>query len=186
MGCKPVTHANRVFVIQPLGDISPALVNNVYRNLKNINPHAILSIAVPLPASAYFQPRNRYRADSLLDFLRKKGNADTVIVGLTNRDISTTKGNIADWGVMGLCRQPGDACVVSTFRLNPTRLNVQFYKVILHELGHTAGLPHCPDPHCLMRDAEGGNHLDEETGFCPKCNAYLHSKGWKLQPVINL
>lgn len=179
-------HANRVFVIQPFDNISPTLVNKVFRYLKDINPKAVLNKPMPLPASAYYRPRNRYRADLLLNFLSKKGNADTVIVGLTNRDISTTKNEIPDWGVMGFGLQPGNACVISTFRLNPAKLDIQFYKVILHELGHTAGLPHCPNTNCLMRDAEGGNHLDEENGFCPKCNNYLRSKGWKLPLAVVL
>jgi archaemetzincin len=81
---------------------------------------------------------------------------------------------------MGLGFEPGNACVISTFRLSKTNFAAQFYKVALHELGHTQGLPHCPNKTCLMRDAEGSNHLDEETGFCPSCKAYLKSKGWLI------
>jgi archaemetzincin len=103
-----------------------------------------------------------------------------VTVGLTNKDISTDNGNIPDWGVMGLGYQPGKSCVVSTFRLSKRNLKEQYFKVAIHELGHTQGLPHCPNKTCLMTDAEGKNNTDKENGFCEKCKAFLIAKGWKL------
>ena len=60
--------------------------------------------------------------------------------------------------------------------------NADRERVILHELGHTEGLDHCPDQSCLMRDAEGGNPLDQEKNFCLKCRNFLIRKGWKLKP----
>jgi archaemetzincin len=107
-------------------------------------------------------------------------SGDTTIIGLTTKDISTTKGKFKDWGIMGLANCPGTACVVSTFRLNKNKLSEQFYKVAIHELGHTSGLPHCKEKSCYLRDAEGGNPLDEEVAFCKRCTSHLKSKGWKL------
>lgn len=104
-----------------------------------------------------------------------------VTIGLTTNDISTTKGQIEDYGIMGLGYQPGSSCVVSTFRLNKKNLQEQFFKVSIHELGHTAGLPHCKVLNCFMRDAEGRNHLEEETDFCTTCKSHLLSKGWTLK-----
>jgi archaemetzincin len=95
-------------------------------------------------------------------------------------DISTTKNGIKDWGIMGLGYRPGKSCVVSDFRMAVKNRNQQFYKVVLHELGHTEGLPHCKTKTCLMRDAEGGNHLDEEKDFCKNCKDFLLNKGWQL------
>ncbi|MBD1363898.1 Zn-dependent protease [Mucilaginibacter sp. ZT4R22] len=144
--------------------------------MKKVNPKAILRSAIPLPAKAYYPPRGRYRADSLISYLDNFGSADTVIIGLTDQDISTRNVNITDWGVMGLGFQPGNACVVSTYRLNKAKLAAQFCKLALHELGHTQGLAHCPVKGCFMRDAKGGNHLDEETAFCASCTKFLKSK----------
>ena len=31
----------------------------------------------------------------------------------------------------------------------------RLWKVAIHELGHTLGLPHCPNNGCLMQDAHG-------------------------------
>ena len=76
---------------------------------------------------------------------------------------------------MGLGFQPGKACIASNFRLRDKK---NFFKVALHELGHTTGLPHCPEKTCFMRDAEGGDPTGEESGFCTKCKNYLIKKGW--------
>lgn len=45
------------------------------------------------------------------------GNDEIVTIGLTHRDISTSIHGQYNYGIMGLSFRPGDACVVSTFRL---------------------------------------------------------------------
>lgn len=179
--CFDSQSRHRVIVIQPFSDFPSELFQSVYRQVKLINPNTVLWSSVPLPQTAYYPLRARYRADKLIAYLKTTvADNDTVVIGLTGKDISTTKGDVADWGVMGLAYEPGRACIVSSFRLNRQRLASQFYKVVVHELGHTQGLPHCPDPSCYMRNAEGGNPTDEEHDFCPSCKAYLKSKGWRL------
>jgi len=149
--------------------------------LKKVNPKTFIRKTVPLPESSFYFPRNRNRADSIIKYLDHFAGTDTVIIGLTSKDVSITKGNINDWGVMGLGNEPGNACVVSTYRLSKTNLSSQLNKLALHELGHTQGLPHCNNKKCFMRDAEGSNHFDEETGFCQSCKSFLESKGWLLR-----
>ena len=179
VGCsKP---REKVIVLQPFGDFPKAEGHIVLEKIKKTNPNVILRKNLPFPTEAWYQPRNRYRADILLKHLRKMAGNDTVMVGLSQKDISTEKGKIKDWGVMGLGYQPGKACVVSTFRLSDKNRSAQFYKVVLHELGHTQGLPHCPGKSCFMRDAEGGNPLDDEIAFCASCKNYLALCNWKLK-----
>jgi archaemetzincin len=136
---------------------------------------------IPLPKTAYYHARNRYRADSLIYFLRDYTVAGHKTIGLTNKDISTTKDGIADWGVMGLGFCPGNACIASTFRLSKTETNTQLFKVAIHELGHTFGLPHCVVKSCFMRDAKGGNPTNDEIEFCSKCKSILVKKGWNIK-----
>jgi archaemetzincin len=129
---------------------------------------------------AYYRPRNRYRADSLIHWFNRTTPAGYVTLGLTSKDISTTKGSHEDFGIMGLGNRPGNACIASSFRLSNGNKAEELFKVAIHELGHTQGLPHCPNRYCFMRDAEGGNTTGEEKEFCPECKQRLISKGWKL------
>lgn len=109
----------------------------------------------------------RYRADSIIrDLKRNLPDSVDAILGLTNKDISTTKrkrngmikepvSKYKDWGVFGLGYRPGKSCVVSTYRFETNNRKLFFSrlkKVSLHEIGHNLGLKHCPN-HCLMKDA---------------------------------
>ncbi len=178
--CSEFPHRDRIVVLQPLGTFSEVDAVRVRDELRATFKSVVLRESIPIPANAYYPARSRYRADSLLRYLKRQGSADTVVVGLLNKDISVTKGSHADWGVMGLGYRPGNACVASSFRVRKANRSQQFYKVVVHELGHTQGLPHCPERSCFMRDAEGGNPLDEERRFCASCTRFLKSKGWLL------
>jgi len=167
-----------VIKIQPYSDFSEKLTNNLFEQLKKLYPYVELNEPIPLPKQAYYAPRNRYKADTLIRYLWKNSKSYINTIGLTSKDISTTKDNISDWGIMGLGYMPGNACVVSTFRLDKKNIQEQLYKVAIHELGHTQGLKHCPDKSCFMRDAEGKNHTNEEKYFCPECKTVLVKKGW--------
>lgn len=171
----------KVIVLQPLGDFPKSEASIVLEKIRKTNPKTILRQNIAFPKSSYNKARNRYRADTLIALLKNKVGKDTVIVGLSRKDISTTKGKYQDWGVMGLGYKPGNACVISSFRLSKKNQSEQFYKVVLHEIGHTQGLPHCPEKTCFMRDAEGGNPTDKETGFCDSCRNYLKGKSWNLR-----
>jgi archaemetzincin len=134
-----------------------------------------------LPKSAYYAPRNRYRADSLLDYLLGVRPATVdYLVGLTQKDISCTSDPYPDWGVFGLGFMPGKSCVISTFRLrkgakSEAHFRERLSKVVLHELGHNFGLGHCPNTTCFMHDAEGTiKSVDrEQKNLCSGCKQRL-------------
>lgn len=166
--------------IQPFKNMPEEDVSYVMTEIKRKLPNLILKKEINYPAAAFNKERNRYRADSLIKFLAQQTPDGHVTIGLTNLDISTTKDGVKDWGVMGLGYQPGKACVASTFRLSKENRKIQLYKVAIHELGHTYGLPHCPVKTCFMRDAEGKNPTNEEIEFCPDCKSTLLNEGWKF------
>jgi archaemetzincin len=142
----------------------------------------------PLPRAAYYPARRRYRAERLLDFLVGEGQKGArVVLGLTTADISTTKGQYADWGVMGLATLDGKSAVLSSFRCkrgarNPAHARERFAKTAVHELGHSFGLEHCPTRGCLMHDGEGSVlTTDTETDFCEATRARLRAAGALLE-----
>jgi archaemetzincin len=141
--------------------------------------------SVPLPKSAYYAPRARYRAEKLLSTLRAHPPAGAFrVLGVTAVDISTTKGPYPDFGILGLADIGGPAGVVSTFRCRrgargPSHVAERFAKTSVHELGHTFGLLHCESSGCLMEDGGGTvKTTDRETALCSRCRARLSAGGY--------
>jgi archaemetzincin len=158
-------------ILQPTKDVPTLLQNEIFEKLKESDSDIVLMPSISLPNTAYYAPRSRYRADSIIRWFSRHARKDETVLVVTTYDISTTKGEKADWGVIGLGFCPGNACVVSTFRLSKKNTADQVYKICLHELGHTRGLPHCTLSYCYMRDAEGHNVADDMTRFCERCRA---------------
>jgi len=192
LGClqSPCAAAPKTVVaIQPLGKVDGADVERVRAGITSLYDVEVAILpARALPTEAIFKPRSRYRAEKLLDFLLSipPGAADKT-VGLTQEDISTTKGSHEDWGIFGLGLVGGRVCVVSSFRLHkgpaiPELFGARLVKVVNHELGHAFGLDHCATPGCLMEDAAGSiQTVDRESGaLCPSCRARL---GALLKPA---
>lgn len=169
--------ATRYVKILPLGRVKDMQIRQTYEGILKIYPNTEVLPAQDMPASTYYEPRNRNRADALISWMNNMAKPNEIYVGITMQDISTSKGNIADYGVMGLGYCPGKACIVSSYRLKNKQ---HFFKLVIHELGHNMGLSHCPVASCYMRDAKGGDPTAEETGFCSKCSAFLRKKGWDL------
>jgi len=178
IGCGRKEFTEECIGILPLGLESAEfdLINKVDTMLKSkygcstviLNPHN-------LPESAWYKPRNRYKANLLLEHLLViKPDSITRILALTSKDISVKTVKHSDWGIMGLARTPGTVCVVSTFRLghNEVLLNERLMKVCTHELGHTFGLKHCSrDMNCVMNNARGSiKTVDREVNdYCVAC-----------------
>lgn len=171
-----------VVAIQPLGRVKPEDIARVQTGIRALYAVDVEVLAEkPLPKTAYYPPRERYRAEKLLDSLEQETDKRfTKVIGLTTRDISTSKGDVEDWGIFGLGGLGGRACVVSTFRLRAGKatdpvFQARLVKVVNHELGHTFGLEHCPAAGCFMQDAGGKiATVDGESGKpCPACAARM-------------
>ena len=171
-----------VVAIQPFGHLDASVVKKVQAGIaKRFDVDVVVLSERALPASAYYRPRDRYRAERLLEVLdREAAGKYTKIVGLTSRDISTSTERHADWGVFGLGELDGVPCVVSTHRLErggagDDVVGDRVVKAVNHELGHTFGIDHCPTDGCLMSDAHGTiRTVDAGDGqFCAACSQRL-------------
>ena len=179
----------RVIHLQPLGP--PLVATDLDFVRRSVLAFYRVEIRVAerreLPRSAFYAQRRRYRAEKLLRHLEEARPPEAFrALGLTSADISTTKPPHEDWGILGLADLGGPACVVSSFRTkrrakNPAHARIRLGKTVVHELGHTFGLPHCTTPGCLMEDG-GGSVLttDREYELCAICRERLRRAGHEL------
>lgn len=158
--------------LQPLGDYDARYLPVLVRGIQYLYGLEVRTLDPrPLPTTAWYQPRHRYRAERILRELDRtvvpRSGCD-VVMGVTAQDISTTKGTHADWGMLGYAWIGGPSGVMSTHRVGAysRRARMRAVKVMNHELGHALGLEHHDVDDCLMADVGGTvKTLDGESGL---------------------
>lgn len=164
--------------IQPLGPVRESVTKTAVAAVeRTFRARVEVLDSLPLPAEAWYPLRSRHRAEKLLDFLRRETPEPYFkVIGITEGDISTTKDEHPDWGIFGLGSVDGKTGVISTFRLKARGASEQkaagrLAKIVIHETGHTLGLPHCPETGCVMGDAHGtiASVDNSDEGFCAAC-----------------
>lgn len=171
--------------LQPLGRYDRKHLDTAVRGIRYLYGFSTKTLkARSMPKQAYYKPRKRYRAEKLLDYLNDHVLTDEcfAVIGFTKLDISTTKGKVHDWGILGLGEVGGTAAVVSTYRLtrrtSRRKAGKRTVKVVNHELGHVLGLDHYDDEAgCVMNDARGTvKTVDAEKGLlCGPSREYLRA-----------
>ncbi len=185
----------RTLEIQPLGDIGEKDLEHVRASIETIfGWNVVMLERTEHPKHAWYKPRKRWRAEKILDWLAPRmGEGADRIMAVTKKDISTTKGQIDDWGICGLAEMGGPSSVVSTYRIKkkmgkitPKERKKKYLQrlrdLAAHEFGHTLDLPHCPTPGCIMADAVGTVlTFDESSGkLCDLCLARLEESGFPM------
>jgi len=133
-------------------------------------------------AQAYDSQRKQYLSSKLLASLKKSEREERVI-GIADVDLYVPRLNFVF----------GEADIVSgTAIVSLCRLRQEYYglapdealfleratKEIVHELGHTFGLGHCPNNKCVMHFSNSLADTDlKEASFCSRCRP-------KIMPMI--
>jgi len=129
-------------------------------------------------AGAWDTGRRQYNSFALLKAVAERRPSDASrILGLTACDLFVPMLSF----VFGQAQLGGEAALVSVARLDqafhglPPRRSLlleRTVKTVLHELGHTYGLVHCPDRSCAMALATNVAQLDaKEPRYCESCRA---------------
>lgn len=191
--CKSPISAKKKHIIglQPLGEYNRDRLLFIQKELQLFFKVPVVILKeTPVPTNFLNTSKGeRYSADSIIKWMAATAPDSIIkIVAITNKDIFTTKyanGQIkkpestyAVWGIFGLGYKPGRSCVVSDHRLhtgNPAQFHHRLRTVVIHELGHTQGLDHCPTPNCIMSDAnESIRTVDKSSNqYCKHCNGQL-------------
>jgi len=173
--------------LQPMGPHDRWLLPVLARGIDHLFGFATRTLpARDLPAAAWYPPRQRWRAEKVLDAIladeAARAGCDAV-VGVTSDDISTTRDDAhLDWGILGLAYLDRQVCVVSSFRARRgvarRKVAIRMVKVADHELGHVLGMDHGGAPGCIMNDARGSvKTVDRETGvLCPDERSHVEDK----------
>ena len=164
-------------ILIPLGDIDREITEDLKNRVKGIF-HCPVEIGTSLSdlAQAYDRQREQYVASELIAALNiRKEEEKERVVGIADVDLYAPGLNF----VFGEADVLSGTAVISLCRLRqeyyglPSDKNLfltRAAKEIVHELGHTFGLGHCPDSKCVMHFSNSLADTDwKEVNFCPKC-----------------
>jgi archaemetzincin len=164
--------------LKPLGNIADETTEELKDRVGGIF-HCPIEIKAGFSdlAQAYNPERKQYLSSKLLASLEKEGRdgRDERVVGVADVDLYVPRLNFVF----------GEADVISgTAIVSLCRLRQEYYglapdealfleratKEIVHELGHTFGLGHCPNNKCVMHFSNSLADTDlKEARFCNMC-----------------
>ena len=161
--------------LKPLGNIADEIMEELKDRVGGIFhcPVEIKPGSSDL-AQAYNPERKQYFSSKLLAFLEKVEREERV-VGIADVDLYVPRLNF----VFGEADIVSGKAIVSLFRLRQEYYGLapdealflqRATKEIVHELGHTFGLGHCPSNKCVMHFSNSLADTDlKEAHFCTKC-----------------
>ncbi|MCK4295622.1 MAG: archaemetzincin family Zn-dependent metalloprotease [Candidatus Marinimicrobia bacterium] len=164
----------------PLGQIDQQFLEKLGLYLEDISPANVqISSPLPIPKKAYNSYREQYNSTAILSYL---------LTQLTDYDRLLAIAEV-DLFAYGFNFVFGEADVLHRISIiSLTRLNQEFYdlpedqnmfflrtlKEAVHELGHTYGLVHCPNPKCVMHFSNSLFDTDMKScKFCEMCKSKL-------------
>jgi len=173
-----------IIEIFTIGEISPQLLSDLASKLAEIYSPLIeccvIGAALELPPAAYNPHRKQYRSDIILDRVLHRITGENKVLAITDVDLYIPTLNF----VFGQAQYPGRIALISICRLDPKFYGrTSSYEILLeratkeatHELGHTFGLGHCPNPSCVMSFSNSILEVDEKSStFCDVCARKLH------------
>jgi len=164
-------------ILKPLGDVADEVVDELKEKVRLVfNCPVEIKSGLKQLEDAYDSQREQYLASKLIGSLLALGKGrDERVVGITEVDLYAPGLNfvfgeadiIHKVAIISLCRLRQEY-----YGLPPDKkLFIQrATKEIVHEIGHTFNLEHCPDLKCVMHFSNCLADTDwKEASFCSKC-----------------
>jgi len=161
--------------LKPLGNIADEIMEELKDRVGGIF-HCPVEIKAGFSdlARAYNPERKQYFSSKLLASL-KKSQGEERVVGIADVDLYVPRLNF----VFGEADMVSGTAIVSLCRLGQEYYGLapdevlfleRATKEIVHELGHTFGLGHCPNNKCVMHFSNSLADTDlKKVSFCNKC-----------------
>jgi len=173
-------------ILVPVGQVNKEALEKLRDHLGRVfNRKVFVGRGMAEPRYAFNKKRNQYFSSAILDTLREQKDymAAERVLGVVDHDLYVPELNFV-FGEAGR-----KEAVISLTRLRPEFYGLPedsslFHKRVLteavHELGHTYGLGHCKNPHCVMFFSNSLMDTDRKGWeFCKNCKSKLH-----LHPLI--
>jgi archaemetzincin len=171
-----------MIVLIPIGEVEAAALEALEQSLpKPFSQRTQIGDRMLLPKEGWNQSRAQYFAPSLLALVPLLGSGNRAL-GVVDVDIYAPGLNF----VFGLADIAGKRALISLHRLrrgfyglprDESLFLERAVKEAVHELGHTHGLKHCPDPTCVMHFSNSLRDTDlKGSSLCPICQKKLNQK----------
>ena len=171
---------NRAY-LAPLGSLDEEVLFAIESSLQQTFGFETCRMnALDEPRYAFDAGRRQFSSAQILKELVRHNPGNSKILGITEVDLFIPTLSF----VFGQAQLDGCAAIISLARLrqefyrlpaNPGLMMSRARKESIHELGHTLGLTHCPEPGCPMSISTGIRQVDMKGEvFCNTCAAQLH------------
>ncbi|MDI6816701.1 MAG: archaemetzincin family Zn-dependent metalloprotease [Actinomycetota bacterium] len=175
MSCNFQSSSRHIEVV-PLGVVEVETLDFIAEVIaENFGVIAAIVSSIPLPEAALSARRGQYDASRLLKLIETHRHGDPLkSLGVTREDLFAKDLNF----VFGQARLGGCCAVISLARLGAEHDGQDKRRIMLervekeavHELGHTFGLKHCRNPHCVMYYSNEIRDTDRKSvRFCREC-----------------
>lgn len=171
-------------LLVPIGEVEAGLMAWLAKELAAaLGCPVTVGEPIPLPQRGYDPDRRQYQGESMLAVLRAVPAPAGRVLGLADVDCYAPGLNF----IFGQATLRGREAFVALPRLrpsfyglpdDPTLFRQRVLKEAVHELGHTWGLKHCPDPRCVMHFSNTLHDTDVKGAtFCPRCQPHIQTQG---------
>ncbi|KPL04341.1 MAG: hypothetical protein AMJ90_01190 [candidate division Zixibacteria bacterium SM23_73_2] len=167
--------------IIPVGEIEQSNLFDLKPKLKEVFGLEVeIKEGLDKPDYAYNPERKQYFSTSILKEIAKTSYKDCErVLGVVDLDLFVPSLNF----IFGEADIWGKSCIISVSRLHQSFYGLpedqelfqqRVLKEAVHELGHTFGLSHCPDPKCVMHFSNSLKDTDIKShNFCKNCKNLL-------------
>lgn len=171
-----------MILVTGVGSVDPGALKSIKEGLEGVFESEVrLAGGLPEPVYAYNPLRGQYLAASILEALKGvdvRGGAK--VLGVVDRDLYAGGLNF----VFGQAGRNTAVIALPRLKEGPKGpggggagkglFSRRALTEAVHELGHTFGLAHCPEPECAMHFSLSLADTDRKgPAFCPRCSKLL-------------